>query len=247
MNKRASWIALAVVAAIAAASSPLLRAAGSTAPHAYLIAELTVRENIVLALQMKRGWLRRLPHAEQERLAQEMIRALAITVSNRAAAGVYEDRSGPVLVELLRSAGCDVVDGPLVIPDGDAVEQVLRDSVTAGYDVAITTGGTGLTPTDQTPEMTRRVLDWEIPGIAEALRSAGAAAGVPSAILSRGLAGVASRTLIVNLPGSSGGVRDGMNVLRPILLHAVDQIRGGDHARADPTSEGDAESSAEIA
>jgi molybdenum cofactor synthesis domain-containing protein len=118
-----------------------------------------------------------------------MIRALAITVSNRAAAGVYEDRSGPLLVELLRSAGCDVVDGPLVIPDGDAVEQVLRDSVTAEYDVAITTGGTGLTPTDQTPEMTRRVLDWEIPGIAEALRSAGAAAGVPSAILSRGLAG----------------------------------------------------------
>ena len=162
-----------------------------------------------------------------------MIRALAITVSNRASAGVYEDRSGPVLVELLRTAGCDVVDGPLVIPDGEAVEQVLRDSVTAGYDVAVTTGGTGLTPTDQTPEMTRRVIDREIPGIAEALRSAGAAAGVPSAILSRGLAGIASRTLIVNLPGSSGGVRDGMNVLRPILVHAVDQIRGGDHVRTD--------------
>ena len=166
-----------------------------------------------------------------------MIRALAITVSNRAAAGVYEDRSGPVLVELLRSAGCDVVDGPLVIPDGDPVEQVLRDSVAAGYDVAVTTGGTGLTPADLTPEMTRRVIDREIPGIAEALRSAGAAAGVPSAILSRGLAGTASRTLIVNLPGSSGGVRDGMNVLRPILVHAVDQIRGGDHPRADPGTE----------
>jgi molybdopterin biosynthesis enzyme MoaB len=81
--------------------------------------------------------------------------------------------------------------------------------------------------------MTRLVIDREIPGIAEALRSAGAAAGVPSAILSRGLAGVASRTLIVNLPGSSGGVRDGMNVLRPILVHAVDQIRGGDHVRTD--------------
>jgi molybdenum cofactor synthesis domain-containing protein len=162
-----------------------------------------------------------------------MIRALAITVSNRASAGVYEDRSGPVLVELLRAAGCDVVDGPLVIPDGEAVEQVLRDSVTAGYDVAVTTGGTGLTPMDQTPEMTRRVIDREIPGIAEALRSAGAVAGVPSAILSRGLAGIASRTLIVNLPGSSGGVKDGMNVLRPVLVHAVDQIRGGDHVRAD--------------
>jgi molybdenum cofactor synthesis domain-containing protein len=162
-----------------------------------------------------------------------MIRALAITVSNRAAAGVYEDRSGPVLVGLLRSAGCDVVDGPLVVPDGEAVERALRESVGAGYDVAVTTGGTGLTPTDLTPEMTRRVLDREIPGIAEALRAAGAAAGIPAAILSRGLAGVASRTLIVNLPGSSGGVRDGMNVLAPILVHAVDQIRGGDHPRPD--------------
>ena len=162
-----------------------------------------------------------------------MIRALAVTVSNRASAGVYEARSGPVLVELLRSAGCDVVDGPLVIPDGEEVERVLRDSVTAGYDVTVTTGGTGLTPTDLTPEMTRRVIEREIPGIAEALRSAGAAAGVPSAVLSRGLAGIASRTLIVNLPGSSGGVRDGMSVLRPILAHAVDQIRGGDHPRAD--------------
>jgi molybdenum cofactor synthesis domain-containing protein len=168
-----------------------------------------------------------------------MIRALAITVSNRAAAGVYADRSGPVLVELLREAGCDVVDGPLVIPDGEAVEQVLRDSVTAGYDVAVTTGGTGLTPGDLTPEMTRRVIDREIPGIPEALRAAGAAAGVPPAILSRGLAGVASRTLIINLPGSSGGVRDGMKVLRPILVHAVDQIRGGDHPR--PAEPGHAE------
>jgi molybdenum cofactor synthesis domain-containing protein len=160
---------------------------------------------------------------------QAVIRALAITVSNRAAAGVYEDRSGPVLVEGLRAAGCDVVDGPLVIPDGDAVEEVLRDSVTAGYDVAVTTGGTGLTPGDLTPEMTRRVLEREIPGIAEAIRAAGVTAGVPSAILSRGLAGTAARTLIVNLPGSSGGVRDGMKVLSDILVHAVDQIRGGDH------------------
>ena len=169
-----------------------------------------------------------------------MIRALAVTVSNRAAAGVYEDKSGPVLVELLRSAGCDIVDGPLVIPDGEAVEEVLRDSVTAGYDVTVTTGGTGLTPGDLTPEMTRRVLEREIPGISEAIRSAGAAAGVPSAILSRGLAGTAARTLIINLPGSSGGVRDGMRVLSDILVHAVDQIRGGDHARADaPASSGE--------
>jgi molybdenum cofactor synthesis domain-containing protein len=160
------------------------------------------------------------------------MRALAVTVSNRAAAGAYPDRSGPVLVDLLRRAGCDVVDGPLVIPDGDPVEHALRDSVEAGYDVVITTGGTGLTPADLTPEMTRRVLDREIPGIAEAIRTTGAAAGVPTAILSRGLAGLAGRTLIVNLPGSTGGVKDGMAVLGRVLQHAVDQVHGGDHPRA---------------
>jgi molybdenum cofactor synthesis domain-containing protein len=165
-------------------------------------------------------------------MAPTVIRALAVTVSNRAAAGIYEDRSGPVLAGLLRSAGCAEVDGPLVIPDGDAVEAALREAVAAGYDVVVTSGGTGLTPADLTPEMTRRVLDREIPGIAEALRLAGAAAGVPAAILSRGLAGVADQTLIVNLPGSTGGVRDGMAVLAPVLEHAVSQINGGDHARA---------------
>ncbi len=164
---------------------------------------------------------------------QTVIRALAVTVSNRAAAGVYADKSGPVLAGLLRSAGCAVVDGPVVIPDGDAVEAVLRDALADGYDVVVTTGGTGLTPGDLTPEMTRRVLEREIPGIAEALRSAGAAAGVPAAILSRGLAGVAGRTLIVNLPGSTGGVRDGMAVLAPVLGHAVAQINGGDHSRTE--------------
>ncbi len=163
-----------------------------------------------------------------------MIRALAVTVSNRAAAGVYEDRSGPVLAELLGQAGCDVVDGPKVVPDGDPVEEALREAVAAGYDLVVTTGGTGLTPGDLTPEMTRRVLDREVPGIAEAIRAAGAASGVPAAILSRGLAGLAGRTLIVNLPGSSGGVRDGMAVLAPVLGHAIDQARGGDHPRPGP-------------
>jgi molybdenum cofactor synthesis domain-containing protein len=161
-----------------------------------------------------------------------VIRALAVTVSNRAAAGVYADKSGPVLVELLRSAGC-AADGPLVIPDGEPVEAALRDALAARYDVVVTTGGTGLTPADLTPEMTRRVLEREIPGIAEALRSAGAAAGVPAAILSRGVAGVADRTLIVNLPGSVGGVRDGMAVLARVLGHAISQINGGDHPRTD--------------
>lgn len=155
------------------------------------------------------------------------LRALAITVSDRASSGVYADRGGPVLVSLLVDAGCEV-DGPLVIPDGEPVEAALRSALTSGYDVVVTTGGTGLSPRDQTPEMTARVLDREVPGIAEAIRAAGRV-GVPAAVLSRGLAGVAARTLIVNLPGSPGGVRDGMAVLAPILRHAVDQIAGGDH------------------
>ncbi|HEY2505047.1 MAG TPA: MogA/MoaB family molybdenum cofactor biosynthesis protein [Streptosporangiaceae bacterium] len=166
-----------------------------------------------------------------------MIRALAVTASNRAAAGIYADKSGPVLVDLLRSAGCEV-DGPQVVPDGEPVEAALRDAVAAGYDVVVTTGGTGLTPGDLTPEMTRRVLDREVPGIAEAIRAAGVAAGVPAAMLSRGLAGLAGRTLIVNLPGSTGGVRDGMAVLAGVLQHAIDQIHGGDHPRSFPPAAG---------
>jgi len=159
-----------------------------------------------------------------------VIRALAVTVSNRAAGGVYADKSGPVLAELLRAAGCEV-SGPLVIPDGSAVEVALQDAVDAGYDVVVTTGGTGLTPTDATPEMTRILIDREVPGLAEAIRAAGVASGVSSGPLSRGIAGLGGSTLIVNQPGSTGGVRDGMAVLAPVLQHAVDQIRGGDHPR----------------
>lgn len=163
-----------------------------------------------------------------------MIRALAVTVSTRAAAGVYPDRSGPVLADLLREAGCEV-DGPVVVPDGAPVELALRDAITAGYDVVVTTGGTGLNPNDLTPEMTRLVVDREVPGIAEAIRGVGVAAGIPAAALSRGIAGQASSTLIVNLPGSTAGVRDGMSVLRLVLEHAVDQARGGDHPRTNPS------------
>ncbi|MFD5111145.1 molybdenum cofactor biosynthesis protein B [Streptomyces sp. NPDC058391] len=159
----------------------------------------------------------------------EPYRALVVTASNRAAAGVYADTGGPILVDGLTALGF-TVEGPKVVPDGDPVEQALREGVADAYDVILTTGGTGISPTDRTPDATRRVLDYEIPGIPEAIRAEGLVK-VPTAALSRGLAGVSGRTLIVNLPGSTGGVRDGLAVLGRLLVHAVDQIHGGDHAR----------------
>ena len=155
------------------------------------------------------------------------MRARVIVASNRAAAGVYPDTSGPLLVAGLRELGCEVGD-PVVVPDGEPVAEALRSAVAERLDVVVTSGGTGISPTDRTPEATRGILDVEIPGIAEAIRAHSRDA-VPAAVLSRGLAGVAGHTLIVNLPGSTGGARDGLAVLGPILAHAVDQIRGGDH------------------
>ncbi|GAA3847909.1 hypothetical protein GCM10022243_12520 [Saccharothrix violaceirubra] len=151
-----------------------------------------------------------------------------ITASTRAAAGVYADRSGPIVVDWLRGRGYEVPDA-VVVADGDPVEAALRAAVADGVHVVITTGGTGITPTDRTPEATAAVVDFPIPGIADAIRMSGWPR-IPTSVLSRGIAGVAGRTLVVNLPGSTGGVRDGLEMLGTVLEHAVDQVTGGDHA-----------------
>jgi molybdenum cofactor synthesis domain-containing protein len=156
------------------------------------------------------------------------VKAAVVTCSNRAAAGVYEDTGGPLIVTALAEAGFEV-DAPVVVPDGEPVADAIRAAVDAGARVVLTTGGTGLTPTDLTPEMTRPLLDREVPGIAEAIRAYGVGKGIPTAALSRGVAGVRGEALVVNLPGSRGGVKDGLAVVVPLLRHAVEQIVGSDH------------------
>ena len=154
--------------------------------------------------------------------------AAVVVASNRAAAGVYEDATGPLIVAFLEELGF-AVDGPVVVPDGEPVGAAIAAAAGAGARVVLTTGGTGLTPTDHTPEVTRALLDREVPGIAEAIRAYGVAQGVPTAVLSRGVAGVVGTCLVVNLPGSRGGVKDAIAVLRSVLVHAVEQVVGSDH------------------
>lgn len=157
-----------------------------------------------------------------------MPEAHIIVASTRAANGQRPDATGGVLQEFLTELGLSVGE-PQVVVDGDPVGEAIAAAIGDGARLVLTTGGTGLTPTDLTPQVTRPFLDEEIPGIPEALRAAGVDKGVPTALLSRGLAGLAGRTLIINLPGSRGAVLDAVEVLQPILLHALDQIGGGDH------------------
>ncbi|NYG58671.1 molybdenum cofactor synthesis domain-containing protein [Nocardioides daedukensis] len=162
-----------------------------------------------------------------EHLSSPLVAAVVVA-SNRAAAGVYEDNTGPLIHAALERWG--FAPTPVaVVPDGDPVRDAVAAALADGARLVLTTGGTGLTPTDRTPEAVRPLLDREVPGIAEAIRAYGVANGIATAALSRGLAGVAGRALVVNLPGSRGGVKDGLAVLEPIVRHALEQITGGDH------------------
>jgi molybdenum cofactor synthesis domain-containing protein len=156
---------------------------------------------------------------------EEVSKAHVITISDRASAGQMEDQSGPALMRLLTAAQFDV-SGPEVVPD---VKQRISDAIVAaavgGTDVVITTGGTGLGPRDVTPQATSAVIEFEVPGLGEAMRRAGAAT-TPMAALSRGIAGVRGRTLIVNVPGSVKGATESLVAVMPMLGHAIRLLHG---------------------
>jgi molybdenum cofactor synthesis domain-containing protein len=156
-----------------------------------------------------------------------------VTVSDRSARGEREDRSGPALAGAAEAAGAQVVRRELVPDDPDALAALLAAMCDApdAPDLVLTTGGTGLGPRDRTPEATAAVCERLVPGIPEALR-AGSLRVTPHGMLSRGVAGVRGRTLVVNLPGSTGGARDGWAVVAPVAAHAASQLRGGDHPAA---------------
>jgi molybdenum cofactor synthesis domain-containing protein len=152
-----------------------------------------------------------------------------VIASTRAATGVYEDRTGPIIVDWLNGCGIET-PAPTVVADGPEVRDAIVTAIGENADVVITSGGTGISPTDRTADITAEIVDYQIPGLADAIRRSGLP-HVPTSVLSRGVCGVKGSTLIVNLPGSTGGVKDGLGVLDDVLEHALDQLAGKDHSR----------------
>ena len=152
------------------------------------------------------------------------MRVRVVTVSDRVSQGSREDRSGPLLVELLGAQG-----PPVVVPDErEAIAGAVGQAVAEGFDLVVTTGGTGIAPRDVTPEAVGPLLEREVPGVLEAVRAVGRES-VPTAALSRGVAGVIGSTFVVTLPGSTGGARDGARVVGELAQHVLDQLAGHDH------------------
>jgi molybdenum cofactor synthesis domain-containing protein len=153
--------------------------------------------------------------------------AVVIVTSTRAAAGAYEDRTGPVIAEWLGAHAFRVAP-PVVTADGPGVTEALAAAVSSGADLIVTTGGTGIGRGDGTADATAAILEKTLPGFSEELRRRGAASS-PFSLMSRATAGVVGSTVIVNFPGSTGGVRDGLQLLGEVIDHLMDQLAGGDH------------------
>lgn len=158
-------------------------------------------------------------------MAAGVATALVVTISDRGFAGQTEDRSGPAVVNLLQHSGFEIAGAEMVPDNRERIIDVLLGAAAEGYDLVVTTGGTGLGPRDITPQATAAIVDYQVPGLAEQMRRAGVRK-TPMAILSRGVAGVRGKTLILNLPGSTKGATESLEAVVPVLRHAIQLIHG---------------------
>ena len=206
-----------------------LTAASVAALTLYDMAKALQRDIVIERIELVEKSGGRSGDYSQEPRAVAEHEAVVVTCSNRSAAGEREDTSGPLLVAALGDAGFDVAPDAIIVADDEAaIASLLARVVDAGYRLILTTGGTGLTPTDVTPAATRRVIERDAPGLAEMMRAVGLDS-TPMAALSRGVVGSRGQTLIANLPGSPKGATESLAALLPVLRHALDQLAGGDH------------------